>query len=130
MPLHHFQGVRHRVITTELLRNGDLLAKGVEDFQVSWFFDIDDDGVIDAGDERGATAANAYDPASITHTNDTLKEIRYSLVVRTRATDQDFQQGAFLNFENRTAVAGNDSFRRRVIAGRVRPRNMGQNGSI
>ncbi len=116
--------------TTELLRNGDLLAKGVEDFQVSWFFDVDDDGVIDPGDERGITAATQYDPASIIHTNDVLKEIRYSIVVRTRATDVDFSGGAFLNFENRVAVVGNDNFRRRVIAGRVRPRNMGQTGSI
>ena len=49
---------------------------------------------------------------------------------RTRATDANFTAGEFLEFENRAVVAGNDNFRRRVIAGRVRPRNIGAAGSI
>jgi prepilin-type N-terminal cleavage/methylation domain-containing protein len=129
---------RYRVNTTfQLLRNADLLANGVEDFQVSYFFDSDDDGVVDpavAGppavleDLAGTTAANAYDPEL--RDNSTLKEVRFSIVVRSRAGDPEFTSGAFINYENRAAIAGTDNFRRRAIVGRVRPRNIGVTGSI
>lgn len=113
---------------TRLVRNGDLLSNGVEDFQVSYWFD-DGDDTIEAGEEFGlTTGAGVYDPGTVD--NSTLREIRFAIVVRTRATDPDFTNGTFLNFGNRAAVAGNDNFRRRVIAGRVRPRNIGVEGGI
>ena len=117
-----------------LERNGDLLLNGVDDFQVSYFFDNDDDGVVDAAvgpdpnEERGETAADSYDAG--VQDNSFLREVRFSIVVRTRAGDPDFAGGSFQNFENRVAVAGNDNFRRRVIVGAVRPRNVGVEGSI
>ena len=130
--------------TGRLFRNGDLLAQGVDDFQVSYYFDVNSngvvdatadvtgDGVVDAGydEEPGrAKGGTAYNPA--TWNNSTLKELRFSIVVRTRATDQDFAQGNFIVKENRTAPAGgNDGFRRRVVVGSVRPRNIGNVGSI
>lgn len=129
--------------TGRLLRNGDLLAQGVDDFQVSYFFDVDDDGVVDAtadvtGDgvvdagytEEPATKDGAsYDPA--VWNNGTLKEVRFSIIVRTRATDLNFDDGNFVVKENRTAPAvGSDGFRRRVVVGAVRPRNIGNAGSI
>ncbi|MBY0401585.1 prepilin-type N-terminal cleavage/methylation domain-containing protein [Myxococcota bacterium] len=126
---------RYSVDTTggvgRLMRNGDLLAQGVDDFQVSFYFDVDDDGVVDAAtaEEPGSKTGNAYNPAS--WNNSTLKEIRFSIVVRTRATDDDFALGSFVTLENRTAPAGgNDGFRRRVVVGTVRPRNVGNAGSI
>lgn len=114
-----------------LLRNDDLLAQGVEDFQVSYYFDVDDDGVVDSAtaEEPGTKTGAAYDPAS--WDNSTLKEVRFSIVVRTRATDAQFDQGSFVTLENRTAPSGgNDGFRRRVVVGSVRPRNVGNTGSI
>ena len=129
--------------TGRLMRNGDLLAKSVDDFQVSYYFDVDDDGVVDGtadvtGDgvadagyteEPGTKVGASYDPA--TWNNSNLKEVRFSIVVRTRATDQDFAQGNFVVKENRTAPAGgSDGFRRRVVVGSVRPRNIGNAGSI
>jgi len=71
----------------------------------------------------GAFPISAWD-------NELLREIRFSIVVRTRATDTNFSAGTFQNFENRAPVAGTDGFRRRVILGSVRPRNGGQVGSI
>jgi prepilin-type N-terminal cleavage/methylation domain-containing protein len=117
--------------TGRLERNGDLLAEGVDDFQVSYYFDVDDDGVVDAAtaEEPGTKNGNAYSPAS--WNNNQLKEVRFSIVVRTRASDQQFDQGTFVALENRTAPAGgNDGFRRRVVVGSVRPRNVGNAGSI
>ncbi|MFO0689729.1 MAG: PilW family protein [Myxococcota bacterium] len=114
-----------------LMRNGDLLAEGVDDFQVSYYFDVDDDGVVDSAtaEEPGTKTGNAYSPGN--WNNSTLKEVRFSIVVRTRSTDNDFSQGSFLTLENRAAPAGgNDGFRRRVVAGSVRPRNVGVTGSI
>jgi len=117
--------------TGQLERNGDLLAQGVDDFQVSYFFDVDDDGVVDAAtaEEPGTKDGNVYSPAN--WDNEELKEVRFSLVVRTRAADQQFDDGNFVVLENRTAPAGaNDGFRRRVLVGAVRPRNVGNAGSI
>lgn len=114
-----------------LMRNADLLAQGVEDFQVSYFFDVDDDGVVDTAtaEEPGTKTGNAYNPGS--WDNSTLKEVRFSIVVRTRADDQAFADGAFVALENRTPPGGaNDGFRRRVVVGSVRPRNVGTLGSI
>ncbi len=117
--------------TGRLERNGELLAQGVDDFQVSYFFDVDGDGVVDAAnlEEPGTKDGNAYSPAN--WDNQELEEVRFSIVVRTRAADQAFDDGNFVVLENRTAPAGgNDGFRRRVIVGSVRPRNVGNAGSI
>jgi prepilin-type N-terminal cleavage/methylation domain-containing protein len=130
VPAAHYS-VNAGVTTGRLERNGDLLVQGVDDLQISYFFDVDDDGVVDAAtaEEPGTAAGNVYN--AVNWDNSTLKEVRFSLVVRTRATDQQFGEGGFLVFENRTdPAAGNDGFRRRVIVGAVRPRNIGNSGSI
>ena len=117
--------------TGRLERNGELLAQGVDDFQVSYYFDVDGDGVVDAAtaEEPGTKNGNAYDPAN--WDNETLKEVRFSIVVRTRVEDMAFSDGNFVALENRTApTGGNDGFRRRVVVGSVRPRNVGNAGSI
>lgn len=110
-------------------RNGDLLAQGVDDFQVAYYFDEDDDGVVDAGEQPGGKTDAAYVPADFDHS--TLKEVRFSIRVRTRAADQEFDSGALTALENRPIPAGgNDGFRRRDVTGSVRPRNVGNAGSI
>ncbi len=112
-----------------LERNGDLLAQGVDDFQVAYYFDEDDDGDVDAGEQPGGKTDAAYDPADRDHS--TLKEVRFSIRVRTRAADQEFDSGALGALENRPVPAGgNDGFRRRDVTGSVRPRNVGNSGSI
>lgn len=130
VPAAHYR-VNTAFSTGRLERNQDLLAKGVDDLQISYFFDRDDDGVIDsaAAEEPGTSGGATYSAAN--WNNSELKEVRFSLVVRTRATDQNYNLGSFINFENRAAsVAPNDGFRRRVILGAVRPRNIGSSGSI
>lgn len=111
-----------------LERNGDLLAQGVDDFQVAYYFDEDDDGVVDDEELPGSKDDAAYDPASFDHS--TLKEVRFSIRVRTRAADQEFDSGVLTQLENRPPAGGNDGFRRRDVTGSVRPRNVGNSGSI
>ena len=92
---------------------------------------VDDDGVVDAaGDELpGTKDGDAYDPAD--WDNAELREVHFTIVVRTRATDQAFDDGSFIARENRIAPAGgNDGFRRRILEAAVRPRNVGNAGSI
>ncbi len=113
--------------TGRLERNGDLLVKGVDDFQISLFFDNDSDGVIDGGEEQGVSGT-AYDPSD--EDNSALAEVRFSIVLRAESNDPNFDSGVFRNFENRVAVVGNDNFRRRVMLGAVRPRNVVIQGSI
>lgn len=117
--------------TGRLERNGDLLAHGIDDFQISYFYDMDDDGVIDsAAAENPGVDTTTFDPSD--WPNDLLKEVRFSVVVRTRANDPGYDDGSFIRLGNRVAPtpAVNDGFRRRVIVASVRPRNIGNSGSI
>ncbi|MCR9097428.1 MAG: prepilin-type N-terminal cleavage/methylation domain-containing protein [bacterium] len=125
------------VATGRLQRNSDLLVKDVDDFQISYFFDDDGDGVIDNAsapppappdEERGDLATRLYDPAD--QDNSSLAEVRFSIVLRAASNDPDYDDGEFIEFENRADVLGNDNFRRRVLIGAVRPRNVVNDGSI
>ena len=56
--------------------------------------------------------------------------MRFSIVVAAD-NDADYTDGAFMTFENRADPGlGNDGFRRRVLRASVRPRNIGNTGSI
>lgn len=119
--------------TPSLLRNGRLIATSVEDLQLAYFFDRNRDGVIDdptlaTGELPGAEGnAPIYDSDDWDHSE--LREVRINLVVRTRATDRDNQEGLFQATGNRIAPVGNDGFRRRVHSSTVRVRNVGFRGS-
>lgn len=131
IPAHVYQ-----VQNGQLLRDGLVLADDVEDLQVSYFFDADGDLEEDApGETPGAAGAAQYDPTAWNHT--ILREVRVSLVARTRAQDAEAlqrpgqEQGTFQTTANR-ADPGNppDGFRRRVHTASVRPRNVGRRPPI
>lgn len=108
----------------ELRRNGELLAKDIEDLQVAWFFDDDGDGQVDGGEYRGVEG-NDYDPTALDA--NALREIRVNLVARTRDDDprNPDSAGTGQSVENRdTNVAGDDGRRRRVHTATVRVRNI------
>lgn len=108
-----------------LERNGVMLAKDVEDFQIAWFYDDDTDGVTDNGETRGITGTN-YVTSSVE--GDELREVRINLVLRTRADDPRNPASAGIGQarENRgTAIPVADGKHRRVHTATVRPRNMG-----
>jgi hypothetical protein len=133
VPAHVYQ-VDETGDTPVLRRNGRLLAAGIEDLQLAFFFDMNRNGTIDGPDQAdgefpggGEGAAPAYE--SDAWDNRDLREIHISLVVRTRAPDQEHPSGQFQTTENRVAPGGTDGFRRRVHSSTVRLRNVGFRGS-
>lgn len=129
-----------------LMRDGMVLAQDIEDLQFAAFYDQDDDQVVDgAGTPDPPYASDAEYPGSRDTTNGVngvpylsrnwdnrlLREIRVSLVGRTKDEDPDvaanpaMAQGRAPSPENRAPIAVNDGFRRRVLTFTVRPRNVG-----
>lgn len=113
----------------DLTRNGQVLATDVEDLQVAFFYDKDDDGVVDAADDEyaGASGEPAYVPGSASWDPAALREVRVNFVTRSHGQDPNtrYTQGAFQATENRAAVGGSDGFRRRVHTATIRVRNVG-----
>jgi len=113
----------------QLLRDGMVLSEDVEDLQVAWFIDDDEDGVVDANEMAGAAGQPQFDPSGTDLRN--LRELRVNFVVRTRGSDPAFTQGEFQATENRVAPAPgpqDDQTRRRVHSTTVRVRNVGNRG--
>ena len=114
-----------------LRRNGQLLATDVEDFQLTFLFDEDEDRIVDAGEEFGTAGGTAqpWELSPITSRPDmsTLLEVGVNLVTVTRADDPNihYQMGAGEVTGNRTAasLSAQDGRRRRVHSARVRLRN-------
>jgi hypothetical protein len=120
---------------SQFRRDGVLLASDVEDFQVSYFFDLDDNRVVDAGESfasSGGTAdpfALAPPPAAAPNFPDAqlLREVEISLVTVTRADDPnqlfDLGAGQALGNRNPASLSSSDGRRRRVHTSRVRLRS-------
>lgn len=121
----------YTVVNNQLLRDGMVLADDVEDLQFAFFYDVDEDGVMDgeAVEYPGSAAGPVYQPRN--WDNSVLGEIRVNIVARTRAQDPDvvqspgMAQGQWQATENRVPPAGFDGFRRRVHTSTIRPRNVG-----
>lgn len=113
------------------LRNGQLVALDVEDFQVTFFIDGDDDLVVDAGEMFGTSGGTvgAWDVVAIASRPDfsLVREVGINLVTVTRSDDPnvDFRMGAGQATGNRTTgLPSGDGKRRRVNSARVRLRNI------
>lgn len=123
----------------EIQRNGQTLARDVEDLQTAWFFDDDNDGIVDTLEYRasaltiqttGGAVAVAPIPLTtfVTSTVDGtfLREIRFNLVSRTRSPDarNPLTAGVGQATENRaTNIPAVDGRRRRVYSATIRMRN-------
>jgi prepilin-type N-terminal cleavage/methylation domain-containing protein len=128
--------------TPSLFRDGIVMSEDVEDLQLAAFFDAGNDGIIgpaptgnpqpwnDAAEYPGSRAANSWYVSGARNNLD-LREIRVTIVARTRGEDPNVNAGAMPIYfaqrpENRvipgTLVA--DGFRRRSITMAVVPRNL------
>ena len=123
----------------QLIRDGMVLANDVEDLQLAMFYDVDDDGVVDGAaalppfhsaiEYPGSAAANAEYESGLWN-NKLLREVRVTVVARTRSQDPDvlanpnLASGVTQGFENRPAGVVADGFRRRSITLVVQPRNV------
>lgn len=112
---------------SRLMRDEMVLADDVEDFQVAFLFDLNDDDVYTGANEdwgssspfvAGEYVANARDHSF-------LRQINFNFVTRARRADPNFTGATFQATENRDPVPGTDGFRRRVYRGEVRVRNVG-----
>ncbi len=119
VPAHEY---RIDVPNTQLLRNGMILAMGVEDLQFAVWLDVNDDNAIDPGEYFGDGSSADYTASGTDHGDS--REMRVTLVTRTRSADAEFQLGQEQNAENRLAPGGNDGFRRRVHTSTSRLRNV------
>jgi prepilin-type N-terminal cleavage/methylation domain-containing protein len=108
----------------QLLWNGIQLADGVEDFQVAYVRDLDDDNVIDGNtDRRSFGGAGTTDYLSSEFASNQMREVEIGLVSRSRQSDATFR-GRPQALLNRTPVATADGFRRRTFQTRVLLRNL------
>jgi len=131
IPAHKYEVVEAAGVPSRLERNGQLLASDVEDFQITYFFDTNDDLVADAN-ELFAAAGETAQPWELTPIGNRpdfsmLREVGINLVTVTRTDDPnvDYQIGAGQVTGNRTAgsLPSGDGKRRRVHQARVRMRN-------
>ena len=108
----------------------------MEDFQLTHFFDLDDDRVVDGGESFGTSPSSGgtaqpweLTPASNRPDFSTLREVGINIVTATRDDDPNrhYQIGAGEVTGNRTAgsLPSGDGKRRRVSTARVRVRNAG-----
>lgn len=116
----------------QLVRDGMVLANDIEDLQVAFFYDADNDGNVDAGEYRGTLSGLGapYVYQSSAEDNRELREIQVTVVARTRGEDPDVLANPALA-NNVVQAAGNrlagvvpDGFRRRAVTLNVRPRNV------
>jgi prepilin-type N-terminal cleavage/methylation domain-containing protein len=116
----------------QLVRDGQLLASDVEDFQLTFFFDLDNDLVVDAGESFG-TAGGTDQPWELTPLANrpdfsSLREVGVNIVTTTRDDDPNvnYQLGAGSALGNRdgSTLPSGDGKRRRTHSARVRLRNI------
>lgn len=124
---------------SQLLRNGLVVANDVEDLQVEYFFDLDDNGIVSidgAGalqlDERRGSSDTAVYSSADTDMNQFLRNVTVTVVVTTPMDDGAAQSlGRPQDVANHDIIAGGwvaanaDGLRRRVVSMTVYPRNIG-----
>jgi type II secretory pathway pseudopilin PulG len=120
-------GHLYRVVGAQLQRDGVALADDVEDLQIAWFYDGNQNGQVDAGEYLGTSAATQLQLNALPNNDSSLlREIRFNLVLRTADKDptKPTNAGTGQATENQTAVPGADGRRRRVLTATTRLRNL------
>jgi prepilin-type N-terminal cleavage/methylation domain-containing protein len=124
VPAHYYE-VNTATDPPQLERDGLILAKDVEDLQVAWFYDANQDGQATGNEYAGDDDSNTYSTDAVDG-ND-LREVRFHVVVATRDDDprNPDNAGTGQARENRDpdTVSGDDGRRRRVYTSTVRIRN-------
>jgi Tfp pilus assembly protein PilW len=99
-----------------LERNREILTNQVEDVQVEFGIDADDDGVVESGEFPVHDISSA-------DTN-LLRVVRLSVLTRTTSEDPALTGAGRQKLANRDAAGTPDAFRRRLAVFRAAPRNM------
>ena len=118
----------YEVVNNQLLRDGFVMADGVEDLQIAYLFDIDEDWIADPGEWRadGIGVTDDFTGVEV----DMIRAVRVSLVMQTRTDDPNpaWKQGRRQAIENHVLTGAElaaDGRRRRVFTSVIWPRNIG-----
>lgn len=140
--VYQIQAAQPGVRPARLLRNGLVVANDVEDLQVEYFFDLDDNGIIsidaagalDVDERRGSIDTATYSSADASM-NQFLRNVTVTVVV---TTPMDESTGLLLgrpqDVANHDIIAAGwvpanaDGLRRRTVSMTVYPRNVGNEG--
>lgn len=116
----------YRIQGDLLSRDGTELANNVEDLQLAWFYDLDDDGQVDANEDFGSGAPEPNLTAHTLPDSSLLREVRLNLVLHTADSDpnETTNVGIGQARENRVSPAPADGRRRRVHTATIRLRNV------
>jgi prepilin-type N-terminal cleavage/methylation domain-containing protein len=121
----HYYEVNTATDPPQIERDGVILAKDVEDLQVAWFYDANQDGEATGNEYAGDDAANTYS-TDVVDGND-LREVRFHVVVATRDDDprnpDSIGTGQVRENRDPDTVSSDDGHRRRVYTSTVRIRN-------
>ena len=122
VPAHIYQ-----IAGNVLSRNDSVLARHVEDLQLAWFYDLNQNGQVDANEDFGSGGGEPdFTPHSLANAG-LLREVRLNLVLRTADQDPNDQTniGVSQPRENQTTAPAADGRRRRVHTATIRIRNLG-----
>jgi hypothetical protein len=120
-------------IPGQLFRDGVLIANDVEDLQVAYFFDLDDDRILDPGEYQGDLGEAVGDGVAVPYDSTAangrfLRQVEISLITSTREDDpnEDAPQQIQQVTGNRDpgTLDAPDRKRRRVYNSTVRLRNV------
>jgi prepilin-type N-terminal cleavage/methylation domain-containing protein len=108
--------------TPSLNSDDEIIAENIEDLQLAYAVDADNDGQLD--DLNGDGEADYFDGAAVADPS-TIKAVRINVLARSDIPDANyFEQGnPPAQIENRTLSATNDNFRRRWWRTIVKVRN-------
>lgn len=103
----------------------DELAENIEDFQITYALDADDDGVID--EQNAVPGFDAGDFVSVVAADErnSIRAVRINILAMTDKEDPNFegQGNPPSTVEDRNHAATNDNFRRRWMRSMVKIRN-------
>lgn len=119
----------------------DIVAEGIEDMQISWACDVDDDNLLNEGQDNTTRASDEWafnaGPTDTVPACDwrTPSAVRITLIARTRTADEQYKvgfrpaaedRGAGTPADDRAVSGGQGTFARRVLTVVVKPQNMSQ----
>lgn len=120
-------------IPGQLFRDGVLIANDVEDLQVAYFFDLDDDHILDPGEYQGDGGEAVGDGVAVPYDSTAanarfLRQVEISLVTSTRDDDPNEEAPQMIQQTTGNRDPGTldapDRKRRRVYNSTVRMRNV------
>ncbi len=99
----------------EATMDNNAIAENIEDFQIAYAVDIDDDGFADDQNASGSFDNDDFLDGSGVADPDTIRAVRINILARADRADPNFEGlgNPPAEIENRDHSATNDSFRRR-----------------